>query len=675
MGILVALPIAAAIAILDRKKIEEFLFLAIGIIISLIFVSGYFGNTLYGVGAAVITGAGATIYCLVMFIRDKARFKESVLTPGFFWGLTIFTVLGILLIGRTDLGDDNDTFWAHAPQILNMYRYSDLGNIGRRMVNYSLLYTAPVYTSWCYFCNRLWLWYSDGINLWAWQIFIISGLLPFFSFTAKGGIKKQILIAILIFILPNIVICSYNFMPDIPLASAMAYGTVMTIRLYRDRNTYNDWGYMLGACMSLILICIMKRIGGMCIYGIVGLTAVYTIDRIRTKEPKIRLFRKLAPLIAMLGSATVTFSFTFFMNAAYKKYYYDNYGTADYPRNYNYVIMLLAGMAVYIALGIIIYIFKVLIKNKKYIAIIPVSFIGIYVIGYVMISKAMDMTVSYNNDPESVRGIFFRFFEMWLNREYFSGNRFGRGWVLSDGMFVLILVAIIVVMGVFIAKGKLLYDGTVNDLINSAGTVFLGYIVYMFFYCFIYMVKQGGYMSGDSFGYTDRYLGPALMLVAVVVLYELLSIKNIDHNIVLVCAIVFLMLLLPDNIFRVLSLDNKDYWGEYNKMYADSGVELSEEDNVLCLGPDHCQYYVFPAKSVQSYEAAECELSQEDWSGQVIRYGYNYLVLEDYSSEFPETYQDMFEGGLGSIKKMAIYSVKVDADNKVSFVPCRSDVE
>ena len=110
-------------------------------------------------------------------------------------------------------------------------------------------------------------------------------------------------------------------------------------------------------------------------------------------------------------------------------------------------------------------------------------------------------------------------------------------------------------------------------------------------------------------------------------------------------------------------------------MYADSGVELSEEDNVLCLGPDHCQYYVFPAKSVQSYEAAECELSQEDWSGQVIRYGYNYLVLEDYSSEFPETYQDMFEGGLGSIKKMAIYSVKVDADNKVSFVPCRSDVE
>ena len=86
MGILVALPIAAMIAILDRRKIEEFLFLAIGIIVSLIIASGYFGNTLLGVYGAIMLGGGSLLYCMVIFAMDRKRFRESILTPGLVGG-------------------------------------------------------------------------------------------------------------------------------------------------------------------------------------------------------------------------------------------------------------------------------------------------------------------------------------------------------------------------------------------------------------------------------------------------------------------------------------------------------------------------------------------------------------------------------------------------------------
>ena len=47
------LPIAAAMAIMDKRKIEEFMFGAIGIIVLLIIAAGLWGNTRPGVMAGL----------------------------------------------------------------------------------------------------------------------------------------------------------------------------------------------------------------------------------------------------------------------------------------------------------------------------------------------------------------------------------------------------------------------------------------------------------------------------------------------------------------------------------------------------------------------------------------------------------------------------------------------
>ena len=664
MGILIALPIAAAVAIFDRKKIEEFIFLAIEIIIACIFVTGYFGNTLYGVKAGVILGVCATLYCVVMLFVDHKRVKEAVLTPGFVIGVIIIAVEGVLLVGKTDLGADNDTFNEHAPQILNMYKYSDIGNVGRRMVNYYLLHSAPVYTSWCYFCNKLWFEYSDGINLWARQIFIISGLFPFFSFAGKAEYRKQILIAIIIIILPDLVICSYNFMPDIPMGAASIYGTLMTIRLFRDKEKYNAPGYLLASCLSVFFMCIMKRAGGLYTYGPLSVSVVYTLDRVCDRKLEVGVIKKFFPLVLMLEMSALDFIYMLMLSEAGTIYAEDvNYSYAD-----KRMMLSLGSLVIFAFSGVFFQITKCLILRKRYILTTVIVIVASILSVYLPFRGAVYFLDGQEEKLDSVRSIFFKFFKMWFHREYFMGDRFSNGPVISDGLYILILMILVCFMGAFILKRKLKYDGMLKDFVNSLGPVFLGYILYMLFYCFMYIYWQGAYILDGSFGYTGRYLGPAVMLVTAVVIHELLCIKDIDHSRLLACAVAALMILIPDGPFRILALEDTDYWGAYNAMYADAGVELNEDDNVMCLGPDHCQYYVFPARSWQDYEAADGEKDPQLWNRQLVGIKCNYLILEDYSSEFPETYQDMFEGGIDSIKKMAIYDVVVDENKQVKFV-------
>ena len=77
---------------------------------------------------------------------------------------------------------------------------------------------------------------------------------------------------------------------------------------------------------------------------------------------------------------------------------------------------------------------------------------------------------------------------------------------------------------------------------------------------------------------------------------------------------------------------------------------------------------MFLCNSWQDYEVAEGRKDLNSWNSQLVWLKCNYLILEDYSSKFPETYQDMFEGGIDSIKKMAIYDVVVGEHYQVTFV-------
>jgi len=382
--------------------------------------------------------------CLVFF-KDRESFIDSVVTPGLWGGMICFIFWGMILwndegiVGKTG----TDSYWVYAPQILNMYRYSSLGADSPGVENYYILYSAPVWEAWCYFCNKLWFDYSDAVNLWSKAVFVASGFMPLYTFIKKRELVKNVLLALVVMMIPNIVADMYDLSNDVTLGVAAVYGTIMSLKLYRDREKYNDIG------------------------------------------------------LAFVGNQVIVYFWCLYLSS------------------------------------------------------------------------------------------------------YFS-------------------------------------------------------------------VEKG-------FNSMSRYLGPGLLILTVVVLYELFCIISINNYYILIAALSILIVLLPVNLFKVHFQKSGEGWSAYNKMYEEAGIELTEDDYVLCIAPDSCIYYVFPAKSYQDEAAAGCDITPEDWTAQIISAGYDYLMLEDYKGSFPETYQDMFEGGARSIKKYAMYDVVVDGD-RVKFLLRKKDV-
>ncbi len=646
MGILIALPVAAAIAILDKRKIEDFLLLAIGLIVLCILVSGMLGSTIPGVAAGIGLGIISFVYCVYVFCKERTRFRKSVLTSGFFGGLICIGITALMFIGTNDLGKDNDTFWAHAPQVINMYRYHDIGNTGRKTSTFMLLYTAPVYTSWCYFCNVLWPGYSDGINLWARQIFCIAGLMPLFSLIKPKDRKNTILMCVVVLAMGCFVDMAYDFMPDLPVGAAMVYGTLLTIRFFRSRVKYNDAWYLLGICIWIAFISVMKRAGGIYIYGMIGIASVYTADRVFHGEKGIPVMKKICPLLLMVASVLLSLCYT-----VYRYIYFE--------KNMFYMIMPAAGVIVFLFTSVLVLGFQKAFNEKRYIMLAAVTAFLLVAGGYLVRLAAMVFRTGAAENIMDMDEIFRLFMSTWFT----GGERFQNGWVLSDFQFMAILFIVLFATRILAASGKLSYAGEHTDIDRTIGPVFVGYIVYMMFYCFICMAVQEGYIVDGRIGYTIRYYGPALMLTAAVTIYEMMHIRNVSRSKMLLGVAVLLFLVLPVNPLRFLSLERHTGWEKYNEMYEDAGVTLKEEDNVFCVGPDHCQYYVFPAYSEIDYGVKNAETDVEELKERFLSGYYDYLLLEEYAWDFPDKYQELFTGGKDSIEKWSIYDVLVDGDN------------
>ena len=81
---------------------------------------------------------------------------------------------------------------------------------------------------------------------------------------------------------------------------------------------------------------------------------------------------------------------------------------------------------------------------------------------------------------------------------------------------------------------------------------------------------------------------------------------------------------------------------------SDAGVELTAGDKILYVGKDYYAIYAsFPAYATWYRPEDENINELKSW---VLIYGWDYLLLDDYDNDFPDIYQEMFEGGKKEIK-------------------------
>ncbi len=638
MGILVAFPIAAAIAVLDRKKIEEFLFLAIGIIISLIFVFGYFGNTIPGVYASIVLAVVSVLYCVFIFFKDRVRFKESILTQGL-GGIFVCTVIAaVICFGMKDLGAASDLYRVYAPQIINMYMNNNLG-VGDPAGNFELLYNAPVCPAWCYFCNKLWLCYSDCVIMWSRHIYIISAFAPLYSLLGKDEWKKNLLLSFIILNLPYVISPTFCYLNDVTMGCTAAYGTVMTIKLFRDRARNNDLGYLVACCWGVVGTCLMKRLGPVFLYGMVSLASAYTVKRFAERRELSGFIKKILPLFMMAGSIPMVFIFYEYR----RKYYVDDKLYTYFP------IMLFLGLVI---MGIVYYWLFSLIKKGCYLVTAGILFATVIAVYFLLLRFGV-----HYSDIYSTKDVIFGYAIEWFNELSFDN-----GINLPDPMFMILFILVMVNIGRQISKGRIVSLSTPDDIGITSGILFMGGLLVAGAILCTYLQQE---LLPQV--HTYRYLRPATLVMLVVLVYELLCIeaKHSTHIVIMLTAV--LILLLPPNniVAKLLPEEGERKWDSFKGIYADAGIELAVEDRILYVGKDYYAIYAsFPAYAVW-YRPEED--SQEELKNWILNYGSDYLLLDDYDNDFPDVYQDMFEGGKREIREKVIYDVVVE-DDVVKFV-------
>ena len=190
MGACAIIPIAAAIALLCRKKIEETLFPAICVIIITLICFGFFNHL--KIGLYVIQFL-LVLSFLTLFIYKK-EIKKYVITSGFF-AFIIYFLLFFILTNSTHF-ISKDSLSKYGPQLLNLYKTDMLKNSN---LYYNLNKPFPFVSLWSYFVMKCGKDFLEWKSIFSCSLFIISGVMPLFTYIKN--IKNEKINSLLLFLI------------------------------------------------------------------------------------------------------------------------------------------------------------------------------------------------------------------------------------------------------------------------------------------------------------------------------------------------------------------------------------------------------------------------------------------------------------------------------------------
>ena len=286
MGALLIIPIAGAMAIRSKKRIEECFAPSIFLIIIVLYFSGIVTTFLPGLMVCVAVSAAAAIFIIVETIRGRANCREYIMTPGFAAFLLYLMLALIACHGFHISKSDEFGHWALA--VKNYYAYNDFSNTGLSTDIFGTY--QPVATLWCYFCTKLWVTYSEGVSMLGQIIFIVSLILPVFAILDQGH-RSRAKEAALFVIIPCCVYISpiYNAFSilyvDFLLGCAGFFCVWNFYRYHKERDTF----YAVNFCAGLFILSLIKE------FGIVLSGCIYPIST-------ALLLRAICAVIAAVGT-------------------------------------------------------------------------------------------------------------------------------------------------------------------------------------------------------------------------------------------------------------------------------------------------------------------------------------------------------------------------------------
>ena len=226
MGVLAIFPIAAALAIWFQRRFEIMVFPAVGLITITMAIAGMAGVLKIGIFIPLVFAVVSVVY----LIRRKKLISKYVLTPGFA-AFCIYLVF-FLVYAKGWLFLSEASITQYGPSVLSLFEYDSMQD---HCLYYHLNDPFPLGTLWAYYCNRLVGGYADWKCIFAFDVFVIAGVMPLFC--QIKTIKEEswqwlVMLAIGMFLPILKIFDAYrSFDMAIPQATAMVYTIFILSRM------------------------------------------------------------------------------------------------------------------------------------------------------------------------------------------------------------------------------------------------------------------------------------------------------------------------------------------------------------------------------------------------------------------------------------------------------------
>lgn len=257
MSFIVILPLAACIAYLSKRKIEETLSISIFFTILVLIGTGLLAT--FQAGCVLITAVNviAAGCCIYWLFCSRERMKSCLFTKG----MAAYLLLGILMFiasyGRYLQAADEFTYWGKIAKFYYVNgKFGDLAGVVVRYLEISAL--------WDYYSTKMWTHFSVGIMTFGHAMMILSFLMPVFSeFSGRGKRTwgKWLAAVVMIWMFPMLgagVFHGYvTLYADMLLGAAMIYVLVMFLRWQEEKREFY-FGCML---LGLAVVVLTKQAG------------------------------------------------------------------------------------------------------------------------------------------------------------------------------------------------------------------------------------------------------------------------------------------------------------------------------------------------------------------------------------------------------------------------------
>ena len=668
MSIVVALPIAAAIALFFNKRIEETVAPAIFSVITLLYFSGIITTFTPGIILSLVFAVACAVYTVITCVKSRERIKENLFTPGLIVFLALSVYFLFVAYGRIfNQGTDEGHHWAIV--IKYFYMLNDYSNVP--MTTDMAPYHCPAVSLWDYFSTKLWLSCSTGIMMWGQQIMAVSLLLPLFAHITSFKEKNKILITTLfITVLPyclrdvNYKFVGYTtFQPDYIQYLLMAVALIYFRQYYLKKD-----GFYLGSSLFSVFILVLSKRTGI-IDAIVYLIIIYAVMLLHKEFDLKKTWTVIGANLAAIGAAYLTWELylTF---------------TGTVTGGLSGTVAKMAGKlfaagpvvvigAIVVAIVVCIVLWK--LQTKKPIAVIA-ALMGAYTLVCIYLIKAKDVEESFKNEAFAYVARTFLGHDLtgYDGLIKIDVPQIGHGIPISMGAFLLLCI---ILWRVAILKKEEMSD---KNKFDDYMVIFLvvGYVLMQIFRL-MGAIAFMAYKNQPTLAASDNYLGPYL-LAMLVVLGELW----LDHDrtrgdlgVNKTLVMLFAIMLFFNCGSIVLNLVEKP---TEHYFYALEGQSFNYGDKIYLmdtnienenLNPDF-YFQVAPASSsagswyIDGYMSDR--LTPEEVSDKLINGKFNYVYIENLGPDYKGYYDELFANP-GDMDNNHLYSVNV-VDGMVSLV-------